>query len=349
MPITFRQDPVRSTILDPRRNFAPTVHDMEFRHDPLSGRTSRLAHFGAVSPVPLNLSVYTDERKGFCPFCPPNLEKVTPRFPEELIPGGFIRRSEAALIANIAPYDAYSGLIILSGRHLLPLDELTPQRLSDALALAFDFLRYVRRFDRNIPYFFLGWNYMPPSGGGLVHPHLQAFGSINPGNIFLEYLQGTERYRQENGRPFWPDLIAAVIQAGERYLAEIAGIHWLTAYAPLGILGDVLAVVSGVRTPDEAEDLTIHSIVTGLGHLFSYYRDFGVFSFNATFHFAPDNVTDFPLIIRFSARTYLNSRDFPPDANFFQMLLQQPMCVLKPEDMARQIRPHFTPESSPGS
>jgi galactose-1-phosphate uridylyltransferase len=225
---------------------------------------------------------------------------------------------------------------------VLPLAELSPERLFDAFSLAFTFLRHVRRCDKNPLYSFLGWNYMPPSGGGLVHPHIQVFAGTNPGNIFLDYLQGAERYRSENGRPFWPDLIEAEIRSGERYLAEIAGVHWLTAYAPLGILGDVLAIAPGIGTPDDTSDETVRSIVFGLGPLFAYYRDFGVYSFNASFHFAPDSAPDFPLIIRFITRTYLNSRDFPPDANFFQMLLQQPVCVLKPEDIAREIRPHFT-------
>ncbi len=341
MPVVFRTEPVQSTILDPRRDFAPVVHDMEFRYDPLTGRTSRLAHFGAIRPVPLDLTVYSDERIGFCPFCPPNLAKAASRFPGELVPGGVLQRGEASLIANIAPYDAYSGLVIVSDRHVLPLEELTPERLSDSLSLAFAFLGRVREVNPRIPYSFLGWNYMPPSGGGLVHPHIQVFGSTNPGNNFLDCLQGAARYQRENGRPFWPDLIEAELSAGERYVGKTAGVHWLAAFAPLGILGDVLAVAPGIHTPEDITPEAVRAIVDGISCLFSYYRHSGVYSFNATFHFAPDTVEDFPLTIRFLPRTFLNTRDFPPDANFFQMALQQPICVLKPEDIAREIRPHF--------
>ncbi len=341
MAVIFRSEEIKSIILDPRSGFDPVTHEMEFRYDPLTGRSSRLAHFGAIRPVPLNLADYDGDNKGFCPFCPPNLENITSRFPPELYPAGNFRRGEATVIANIAPYDAYSGLVIVSDKHLLAVDDLSESLLVDSLSAGLEFLCRVKEYDSSIPYTFMGWNYMPPSGGGLVHAHIQVFGSKNPGNLYMDLLQGSENYRRDNGSSFWQDYLSEEERLGQRFLTTRDGVYWLVPFAPLGIIGDVLAVVPGATTPESVDAGTVKALAAGIRRLFNYYSDSQIFSFNASLYFAPDENTDFPLQLRFSPRTFLNTRFFPPDTNFFQMQLQQPLCVVRPEEISREIRPYF--------
>jgi UDPglucose--hexose-1-phosphate uridylyltransferase len=342
LSIVFRRETVTAELLDPRQNFALTSHDMEFRYDPLTGRSTRLAHFGAIKPQPLNYADYDGEKKGFCPFCPANLEKVASLFPPSLVPEGLLRRGETALIANIAPYDAYSGLVILSDKHVLPLSELTESLLSDAFWLAGEFLERIRRHDPQIPCYFLGWNYMPPSGGGLVHAHIQVFGSRDPGNVFADSLRAAREYRTRTGHSFWPDFLAEEKKQNQRYLGKTGDVHWLVPFAPLGVLGDVMAVMPGPATPAALQGTLNRDLVSGLTSLFACYRDQGVFSFNASLHFSPVGEEEFPLLLRISPRTFLNNRYCPPDTNFFQVMLQQPICVINPEQLAAEIRPYFT-------
>lgn len=341
MSIVFRKEIMKSTILDPREGFAPVEHEMEFRFDPLTGRSSRLAHFGAIRPVPLNLEDY-ENKDGFCPFCPPYIEQVASRFPDEILPGGTMKKGAATLIANIAPYDTYSGLVVISDKHVLTLQDMNRQVLTDALSLGFDFLTRLRQVDPAIPYCFMGWNYMPPSGGGLIHAHIQVFGSNNPGNNFLDYLSAAQNYKKTYNRSLWTDYIEEERRLNERYLGTTGKVHWLVAFAPLGIVGDILAVCPGVKTPPLTGSDHIPDLVEGILRLFSYYRDHGVLSFNASLFLPPDPASDFPLLMRFSPRTYLNTRYYPPDANFFQVLLQQPLCVVRPEDTSRGARPYFS-------
>jgi len=341
MSIIFRRETVMATLLDPRKNFAPVTHEMEFRYDPLTGRSTRLAHLGAIKPQPLDYSAFDGDNKGFCPFCPPNMDRVTALFPQELVPGGRLRQGAATLIANIAPYDAYSGLVVLSDKHILATAELTSEVLCDAFTLAVKFLTAIHQYDKNIPYFFIGWNYMPPSGGGLVHPHIQVFGSKDPGNVFMDNLHNTHRYKQENSRPYWPDYLAEEINLGQRFLGKVGDICWLTPFAPLGVLGDVLGVGPRNCTPSELKGTLLANLTDGLVRLFSYYRENGIFSFNASICFSPAGDDEFPLLLRFSPRTFLNTKYFPPDTNFFQVMMQQPVCVVRPEELAAEIRPFF--------
>jgi galactose-1-phosphate uridylyltransferase len=341
MSIEFRRKTVAAQVLDPRQNFASVTHNMEFRYDPLTGRSTRLAHIGMIKPKPLDYSSYDGEKKGFCPFCPPNMDKVTSLFPKELIPEGRIRRGETTLIANIAPYDAYSGLVVLSDKHVLTIDDLTEKILTDALGLAGDFLERVRHYDTQIPYYFLGWNYMPPSGGGLIHTHIQVFGSNDPGNLYIEYLRASNEYKARTGRSFWVDYLVEEERLNERYLGKTGEVHWVVPFAPLGILGDAIGILPRPCSPADLQDPVVTWLVAGLRRLFNYYKDQGIYSFNASLHFSPEGESDFPLILRISPRTFLNTRYYSPDTNFFNVMLQQPMCVAIPEELAEKISPYF--------
>ncbi|MBS4008314.1 MAG: hypothetical protein KGZ45_07815 [Clostridium sp.] len=340
MSIVFRRETVMTTLLDPRQDFAPVKHEIEFRYDPLTGRSTRLAHLGAIKPQPLNYSALDGASKEFCPFCPPNIDRVTSLFPQELVKGR-LRLGAATLIANIAPYDVYSGLVILSDKHILSMPELTADVLCDTFSLAINFLTTIHQNDKSIPYFFIGWNYMPPSGGGLVHPHIQVFGSKNPGNIFMDCLHNTHRYKTENNSLYWPDYLAEETKLGKRFLGKVGDIYWLIPFAPLGVLGDVLGVGPHNCTPQELQGSLLADFTDGLVRLFSYYKDNGIFSFNASICFSPAGDDEFPLLIRFSPRTFLNTKYFPPDTNFFQVMMQQPVCVIRPEELAAEIRPFY--------
>lgn len=342
MTVVFRSETMESTLLDPRLNFDPVTVKLELRFDPLTGRSSRLAHLGAIQPQPLNTAEYDSEKNGFCPFCPPNLEQATSLFPKDFIPEGRVHRGEATLIANIAPYDAYSGLVVLSPRHVLLVEDLTKTRIYDAIDLGIDFLKRVKRYDGGISYYFMGWNYMPPAGGGLVHAHIQTIGGIHPGNYYMDLLHGTKSYQLKTGGSFWQDYFEQEQESGCRYLAKTKDIHWLVPFAPLGAMGDTLAVIPGASLPEDITHETLDTLTGGICALFNYYRDKQIYSFNASFLFGPEGYPGFPVQVRFSPRTFLNTKQFPPDTNFFHVLLQQPICVVRPEDLCREIKPYFS-------
>ena len=121
--------------LDPRTGLSETRVESEVRLHPLTGRTSRVAHFslrGASRPDPEELIAATREN---CPFCPQAVERETPMFPPDLVPRGRLRRNEATVVPNLFPYDAYSALTIITKDHYVPLHAFTEERLSDTFGL----------------------------------------------------------------------------------------------------------------------------------------------------------------------------------------------------------------------
>lgn len=341
--ITFHGFPAVSRFLDPRKGFEVTEESFEVRRDPLTGRTSHLSHFGAIKPQKLPLDAYaTPEVRGFCPFCLENRDRKTPKFPPSVVPGGRFVRNETCLIPNLFPYDEWGGVAIMTDDHVVPLGAFTRERLTDAFSVGIEFLQRIREIDPAVPYPVMTWNYMPPSGGGLVHPHQQYFVTRHPGNQYDNELRASREFYDRSGSSYWRELAEEEERLKERYIGRVGSSVWFAAFAPLGLLGDVLCVFpeTGGLEGFGQEELT--DLVSGLLALFAYYADAGIFSFNASFFFPPGKEEYFAPHFRVAPRTFLNLRDFAPDLNFYQALLGEAVSVVRPEILAQELAPYFS-------
>ena len=342
MNIQLRKEVLQNTFLDPRHRFKTKTQTLEVRYDPLTGRTVHIAHLGAIAPLPLNLAALDQEElRTRCPFCPGRREQVTPKFPPDLIPAGHLRRGEALVVPNIAPYDSISAVTVVTGQHLVPLDHFTARHLVDALGVSLEFLQTVRQKRPELPYALLGWNYMPPSGGGLVHPHVQAVATRFPGNRYRDELAAAQAYTQATGRNYWPDLAQAEKSNQERYIGCTGQGHWLSAFAPLGTIGEILGIYTDVFVLDDVDAAVLEETANAFLRLFAFFQAWGAGSFNAVLGFGPANDPVMPAYWRIIPRTYLNASEKPADTNFFQMLLHEPVSSVIPEELCAAVRPFF--------
>ncbi len=345
MEIRFHLERLASRLLDPRAGGTEVAVPLEVRQDPLTGRTVHVAHFGAIEPQPLDLGAYRrPEIRGFCPFCPEHAERSTPAFPPDLFPEGRLRAGEALLIPNLYPYDVHGAVCVLTREHVVPLEGLTPARLGDALGLGLRFWRRVRDAAPEHRHPLMGWNYMPPSGGGLVHPHIQFFSTRSPGNRYRAELEASERFLRHQGRDYWTALVEAEQGLGARYLGRTGAWHWLSAFAPAGVLGEVLGVLPGAWDLDALGRPFLEDLARGLARCFGAFRALGIHSFNAACLVGPAGQRHFAAHVRVAPRTFLNLRDLAPDLNFFQCLLDEPVSVVRPEDLAGRMAPFFEPD-----
>jgi len=340
--INFQIIEQESVFLDPRKDFSPTVERFQVRVDPLTGQTGHFSHFGAIKPQKLNLEFYSrPEVKGFCPFCLENRKKATPKFMKDVVSEGRLMRDEACIIPNLFPYDIHGGIVIMTDEHVVPVEGLTTRRLVDAFLLGIEFLKRIRSIDPCLPYHLMTWNYMPPSGGGLVHPHQQYFVTSNPGNQFMNELKASQAFHKTYGVNYWAELLREERQIGTRFIGNIGNSTWLTSFVSLGLLGDILCVFPSVSSIDEFSDNDIESLVSGLVKVFQYYVSCGIYSFNASLFFGPDRQDFFSSHFRIVPRTFLNMRDCASDLNFFQAMLGEPVSVVMPEELCRDVRPYF--------
>ena len=339
--LKFDKKMVFTSLLDPRDNFQLKTIETEIRYDPLTGETGRLAHLGMIKPQKEDFSAWdTPENHSRCPFCPGNIEKVTPRFPPGLLPKGRLHRGQTTILPNLSPYDQFSALAVMSTAHLVPLEEMTAPLLKDAFGAALEFLRIIGARADAPPYPLIIWNYMPPSGGGLLHPHLQVISSSFPGNLYRKTLAKSKEYYRQCGQNYWQDLCVTEMKKGERFAGKIGNGFWLTPFVPLGVLGEFMAVFPEVRTVLELDEQTLQDLVAGMERLFAYFQSVGITSFNMGLFFAPARETEdcFSLHARFIPRTFLNLVQKPPDTNALQVALQEPFAVVHPEKQCAELK-----------
>ncbi len=339
--IEFHRREILSRLKDPRRGDGSTSIPLEIRWDPLTGRSARLAHFGAIKAQALDYEFYRrPEVIGHCPFCGPDREAQTPSFPRDLIPEGRLHRGQALLVPNLFPYDMHSTVCILTREHVVPLPGLTPEILTDGLGLGLEFWRRLQERSASGSTFpLMGWNYMPPSGGGLVHPHHQYFLIEEPGNRFRLEFEASASHAGVGD--YWSALAARERELEERFIGSTGAWTWLAAFAPEGVLGEIIAILPGAWDLDHFDEESVASLSEGLIRCFRYFESASIHSFNAALFLGPRGQKHFAAHLRLVPRTFLNLRDMAPDVNFLKMLMDEPVSVLRPEELAAQIRPFF--------
>ncbi len=331
-----------TVLLNPREDMARKAIPSEIRQDPLTGRTARICHFMKLKWDKPDFEALVARGGTFCPFCPEHVLKVTPCFPEEILPGGRMTRGDMVLFPNLAPYDSLGAVATLGSRHFIPMTAIEPRRIADGFGLAMDFFRRVDAIGHpEAVYHIINWNYMPAAGSSLIHAHLQVFSTSSAPNLMREELQAARAYRARTGSNFWDDLVEAEQRSGERYLGTIGRTAWMTAYAPMGVAGDVLAVVDGVRHTLELTAQDIADIADGLTRLMAAYDRMGIYSFNMNVFTgaAGDDFSRFHLL--FSPRTFFNQALGTPDIGALRNLFNETLCMAFPEEIAATLREDF--------
>jgi galactose-1-phosphate uridylyltransferase len=343
-PIEFKREVLPSRIMqrDSSGKFIESVIPLELRSDPLTGKTCRIVPFSLERIIKPDLTALEKRaRELTCPFCPPLIEQITPKFPADLIPEGMIRRGKALAFPNAGPYDVYGTVVVLSDKHFIPLNEFDLETVHNALMAAYSYLKSVQKADAAAKYSFIAWNYMPPSGGSLVHPHLQANAGYHPTTYQKQILDASEKYYKEKGTNYWSDLLEQERRTGERYIGTIGRTHWLTGFVPRGRLSDVIAVFPGKASITELMENDLRNFATGLLRVFGYLDGLNLISFNLSTYSGFDE-SQFWTHARITPRgLLLYSPIETSDQFYYQILQDENICILPPEVAAERLRKRF--------
>ena len=311
----------------------------EIRFDPLTGETGRVFHLSFKAEKPLIAETVRRSREIFCPFCPEVLEKSTPAFPEDVIPGGRMKVGESTVIPNLLPLDKYAGIAILSETHFIPMENLNPAAMKDAFSASFLFLRRLLEIDTRLRCFSINWNYMPASGSSLVHPHLQPNASEVPTNQLRLQLEGAARYAETYGRDYWADFMEAEKRAGERYLGEIGPTFWVMNFLPFGFLPDVSCIFTRRRVLSDFKDNDLPPFLEGISRILRYFFEQNVYSFNLAL-FAVKEAKSFRINAKICPRL-LPRPIGNSDIAFLQMLHRESFTLYSPESVCEAVREVF--------
>jgi len=331
-----------AVLLDPDNNLARKHIPNQIRRDPLTGRTARICHFRQLKWKKPDLEKLVAGTESWCPFCPEKVLTVTPCFPQEIVPAGRLTLDDMVLFPNIAPYDRLSAVATLGERHYIPMTGIEPSRIVGGFRLALKYFRHLDdiRHPESV-YHLISWNYMPASGSSIIHPHFQVFASAFAPNFLREKLAAARNYADRNGSNYWDDLAAAEKANADRYLGEIGRTTWLTVFAPLGAVGDVTAVVRGVRSTLELTDDDLDDLASGLVKLMAAYDRMGIYNFNMSFFSGASEDAHFRFHLVFSPRIYFNPAIGTPDVAALGRMFGESVCMGFPEEINDFLKVEF--------
>ncbi len=278
----------KSTILRPPA-FLPEDQFIEFREDPLTGVRCRLNLKRLERPIQVAETKALEElarKPADCPFCPENVGTVTPLFSPGLRREGYYEVGDCRMFPNLFPLAPYHGNITLGREHFLYMDQFSVGMLEDALEAAFQFMGDVRKQNRGKLYPILCWNYLPPSGGSIVHPHMQVLLDNEPTPYQRRLLNASRAFFRKAGSDFWGNLIDDERRRRERFVGENESLAVLASFAPQANR-EFQIVFKNACNLGDLGPAGRTDFISALLKLLAYYHRSGVESFNLTTLSAP--------------------------------------------------------------
>jgi len=257
---------------------------VEYRFDPLTNHQTR------INPVRAKRTKHTasdvgdikewiNKTKKDCPFCPERINEDTPCFPSDLCKEGRFKSGETFIFPNLNPFSQYHAVATLSPQHYLALDQFNEEILINNLKASREYFLSIHKYDQKACYPIYLWNYLPPSAGSIIHPHVQLMVESAPLPEQKKILEKGKAYFEKKGKNYWTDLIVKEKNQGERYIAGVNNIHIIASFAPRGFR-EVTLIVEGVSSFTDLQDHHIENLSRYLSAILRGYKSMGVGSFN---------------------------------------------------------------------
>jgi len=283
---------------------------IEYRFDPLTSEQCRINPARAKrvkqAESDVELGEMISKSRERCVFCPEQIEVKTPKFPEYIAKGGRIKRGETIIFPNLNPFGENHAVGIITTEHFFHLDEFKEEALRDNLVASRDYILSVYENDNEARFPIYVWNYMPPSAGSIIHPHVQIMVETEPVPELKRLLEKSSEYFSKNGNNYWRDLIEQEKRQGERYICGNNSLSVIASFAPRGF-NEIQFIFNEISSLSDLDERLIDNFVSCLIKVLRGYKRMGVGAFNlATYSGA---VNERPEYYRLMVK--LISRPFP--------------------------------------
>ena len=346
MAINFNKHVSEAVLYSPLKNFELDTQVIEHRADPLTGwtgiiRTGRQFWQQQYITDEKLITEIAEDATERCFFCPGKVQESTPRYPEELFPGGRITVGEATLCPNLFAQKEYSAVVVISRQHFIPLDQFPSQLLADAFKACSIFFQGIYE-QKSARYCEIGFNYLFPAGSSLTHPHIQITGSSwQPTFLVLNLQRGSQKYYAENNSCYWQDLVNTERERGERYIGRLGNTEWLAPFAPMRE-DEVHGMVRDKSNFLEFDEADWENLADGITRVFKFYKDCGLSSCNFGLYSGPlgEKRDDMWAGVKVVSRSSVQSRPIN-DVWFSQNIFYDGLVTKPPEEVASEVRGYF--------
>jgi len=312
-----------------------TERTIDLRQDPLTGLTSRIIEKDVNIGPKGDFSEIIEQPQ--CPFCEARLETQTPKAAPS---GGLadrIRVGDTVLVPNLFPYADHCGVLVFKD-HFTEMGKFRVEDICNGLLACRDFFRVVQRHDKGAVHASINWNYMNPSGGTLLHPHLQALADARPTHLQRLMMEGARRYPN-----FWKELLEQEKKDGERIVTDIGKVHLLTPFAPIGH-DEVTGILEGRYLLSEMTEGEARDLAEAIMAVQSFYHHLGRNSLNmammgsaATATMSDSDERRLWVTFRMVARSNL-VKFYRSDASFMERIHLECVTSRAPETTAKAFR-----------
>ena len=320
--------------LDPFNNFAGGGRTCEIRRDPITGRNARILYFPLKTIPRPDIDEILRKDGTFCPFCPDNIEKITPKFHPEYFTRDRYRVGQAVCFPNAFPYDENGAVTVMCEKHFVPIAGFTHGMLRDSISCCVEFLKDVRQKQPHAVYQSINWNYLPLAGSSIIHPHLQITASTSPTNYYSDVLNTAGLFRSSGGGDLFTSLVDLERDLDERFIDESGEFAWLVSFAPAGIF-DIMAVFKHATEPAALDGGLLDELVSGIMKSILFIDSRNMFSYNMSLFFLPGE-GNFTPHLRICPRVSIPPLD-TCEINYMKMIHNEPMSTLRPEDVSAEL------------
>ncbi|MBN1382674.1 MAG: hypothetical protein JXA41_13465 [Deltaproteobacteria bacterium] len=337
----YKKEHLTGKYLDPFNGFKEKEMPFEIRHDDITGVTCRILPGRYRIPVKPDIQAYLEKSTtSNCPFCPGLFEKGTPRFTPNISPAGKFQRGKAFLFPNAFPHDRFNCVAIFSDEHFIGLNELTPEAMQDGFGVCCDYFKRIKEVHPAVRFCSINWNYMPPAGGALIHPHIQTIVGENPTSYVARITAKARSYQEAVGSNLWRDLIAYEKETDERFIASTGAIAWMASFAPQGLAGEIRFIFHGKRSFFDLTDNDMIDLLAGLSRIFGYLDGKNFISFNLGLFAGLAENDDLWVQGRVLPRISLLPLG-TSDVNYFEKLHDEIICPYVPEVIGGELKDLF--------
>jgi galactose-1-phosphate uridylyltransferase len=217
----------------------------------------------------------------------------------------------------------------------VPIHGFKSQWITQALLAGQDYFRIIKEKDARATWGSINWNFWPPAGAGLIHPHFQLMAQDRPTRYLGEMMARTKRYFRAQGTPLLADLFRQEKQSGERYIGQTGKVHWLSAFAPLGVM-EIMAIWEGARDFSTFSEALLRDFAEGLVRVLNYLGSINIYSLNMAIFICLTEQDHFLPVAKIIPRIEL-----PPlkvsEINYFERLHHESVTFYPPEQVAEEM------------
>jgi galactose-1-phosphate uridylyltransferase len=190
----------------------------------------------------------------------------------------------------------------------------------------------------DIRYCSINWNYLPPAGASILHPHFQVVADRTPTQLQGKLIRESASYYEKSRSNYWHDLIHTEVKMEDRYLYHNDHIAVFTSFAPQGN-NEVLGILPEVSSILEMEEHSFDTLSKVISKVLKGYYNMGIESFNMSVFPGPiDQKNNFySLSFKINSRPRLRTY-YINDCGFMERLHLESIIETKPEDVATTLK-----------